>query len=105
MTAPVEKTSTCCPATPRACLRRVTMGVMVALVLGVGSAAVGGYLFGDFASVGDDLAQKTYLVTLPDDEDMLRNLSQQLMSAEGSEASALSEIAPAAGEPLGTLAE
>lgn len=97
--------NTCTTENRAACLRRVTVGVIVALVLGIGFSALGGFMAGDFASIEEN-AEQTYLVTLPDDEEMLRTLSQQLMTGpEGAEASALSEIAPAAGAPLGTFGE
>ena len=100
-----SNTTTCATENRRACMRRVTVGIICALLLGIGFSALGGFMAGDFASINEDTEQ-TYLVTLPDDEDMLRTLSQQLMtSSEGGEASALSEIAPAAGAPLGTFGE
>ncbi len=96
---------TVCNAVKRANLRHVGFGVVVALALGIGFASLGGYMVSDFASFSEPPSAKTYLVTLPDDEELLRNLSQQLTAVEGSEASSLNSIAPAAGSPLGTLGE
>ena len=94
-----------CPTITRANVRRVVLGVAVALVLGLGFSAVGGYMFGDFASFNEPPNEKTYLVSMPDDEELLKSLSEQLTAIEGSEASTLNTIAPAAGSPLGTIGE
>lgn len=100
---PSHQTST--PTLCRANLRRMGFGVAVALVLGLGFSAVGGYMFGDFASFNEPPSEKTYIVTLPDDEELLRHLSRQLTAVDGTEASTLNAIAPAAGSPLGTIGD
>lgn len=100
-----EKTASSCPAITRANLRRVGFGVVIALVLGFGVSTLGGYMVADFASFSEPPSDKTYLVSMPDDEELLKSLSRQLTAAEGSEASTLNTIAPAAGSPLGTIGE
>ncbi len=97
--------TTTCPATPRACLRRIGLGVVAAVAVGISFAALGGYIVGDFASVSEPVAEKTYLVSMPEDEALLRSLSEQLMTTSSAEAETLNTIAPAAGSPLGTLSE
>lgn len=96
---------TVCTAIKRANMRHICFGIVAALALGVGFSSLGGYMVSDFASFSEPPSEKTYLVTLPDDEELLRNLSTQLTAVEGSEASTLNSIAPAAGSPLGTLGE
>ena len=100
-----DKQASTCPALTRANVRRVVFGVAIVLVLGLGFSAVGGYMVGDFASFNEPPSEKTYLVSMPDDEELLKSLSQQLTAIEGSEASTLNSIAPAAGSPLGTIGE
>lgn len=93
------------PAMDRKAMGRVAFGVVIALALGVGFSALGGYMVGDFASFTEPPSEKTYLVNLPDDENLLRDLSNQLMSTQSAEASSLNNIAPAAGSPLGSFSE
>lgn len=100
-----EPATASCTTRSRAYLGRVACGVAVALALGVGFSALGASLVGDFTSFSEPPSEKTYLVTLPDDESLLRDLSQQMMSTHSSEAGSLNSIAPAAGSPLGTLGE
>lgn len=104
MSKTVKPASTC-PTLTRANLRRVAFGVAIALVIGLGFSAMGSYMVGDFASFSEPPSEKTYLVSMPDDEELLKSLSQQLTAIEGSEASTLNSIAPAAGSPLGTIGE
>lgn len=101
MTASPKTTS--CTLQPRAGLGRVICGVVVALALGIGFSALGASVVGDFTSFSEPPSEKTYLVTLPDDENLLRDLSQQMTNANG--AGSLNDIAPAAGSPLGTLGD
>ena len=85
--------------------RRMAVWAFAALVLGMGFAAASSYVIGDFLAAQDDSASQVYLVSVPAEEDMLRHLSAELMQGGEADPTALSDIAPAAGEPLGTLGQ
>lgn len=91
------------PQTPRPCFRRLALSAVAALALGVVFAVAGGYALGTFIPAQETTGNAVYLSSIPAEEDMLRTLSEQLMQADGADATALSDIAPAAGEPLGTF--
>lgn len=82
---------------------RLGLGVVVALLLGLGGAMMTGMLIKDFAGSEREnaLAEQTYFTAIAEDEDLLRALSQQLLRSAEGEAQMLNDIAPAAGAPLG----
>ncbi len=89
--------------TPRPTWRRLAVWAVLSLGLGIGFAAASGYVISDFVTVQQEGAENVYLVSVPAEEEMLRSLSAELMQGEESDAITLSDIAPAAGEPLGSL--
>lgn len=80
---------------------RLFVGAVVALALGLGLATLGSFLVSDFVTVSDADGAPAYLVSLPDDEDMLRQLSADLARGISDDPAVLGDIAPAAGAPLG----
>lgn len=91
MTRPVQK--------PR--MTRLCGGVVFSLVVGVALAVTGARMISGISQFGvDTRSTQADMAQLPQD-DLLRQLSQELAATNGSDAQSLSEIAPAAGAPLG----
>lgn len=80
---------------------RLCGGVVFSLAVGVALAVTGARMVSGISQFGvDTRTPQADVAQLPQD-DLLRQLSQELAATNGSDAHALSEIAPAAGAPLG----
>jgi hypothetical protein len=83
---------------------RVILGTVAAVAVGVGIVVFAINGLEKLGSEGEKPAETAYIVRLPQDEDLLRELSRQLMAGTDVEGEAVgfNEIAPAAGQHLTT---
>lgn len=82
-------------------MTKLSLSCLTALALGIGAMTMGVAAYRHFSTAAAPL-ETAYIVNMPQDEDMLRELSRQLMAGTdvAGEEEELARIAPAAGAPL-----